>query len=77
TYAFIKERTFEELTPVEIAELDSLAELIARGAAPRDLADFYRTCERLRLESVEADPYSLVAGAGASTGASTGAGTVR
>ena len=57
---FVKKRTYEELSPLELEELDRLAALLSTGPTVEELASFYRQSTTLRLEDVEKDPYSFV-----------------
>lgn len=61
-YAFVKERSFEELSEQELAELDRLAELLAGEPTREELVAFYRETPTLRLETADSDPYSFVHG---------------
>jgi hypothetical protein len=56
----IKKRTYDELSPLELEELDMLAALLSRGPTVEELVSFYRQSTTLRLENVEKDPYSFV-----------------
>ncbi|MGD2086088.1 MAG: hypothetical protein PVH61_07890 [Candidatus Aminicenantes bacterium] len=57
---FINERKYEEISTLELEELDMLANLLAQDPTKDEIAAFYRRCKTLRLESVEKDPYSFV-----------------
>jgi hypothetical protein len=59
---FIKGRTFSELTAEELAELDSLAELLADEPTFEELLELYLVSSTLRLEAAELDPYSFLFG---------------
>lgn len=59
-YAFLKERTYEELSARELEELDALAELLSRDPVIEDLISFYRDSETLRIATIETDPYSYL-----------------
>jgi hypothetical protein len=60
--AFIKEREYEELTPLELQELDALADLLGSDPSKIELVTFYRKSQTLRLEGAEQDIYSFVFG---------------
>ena len=59
-FAFVKERSFEEISEEELGELDRLAELLAGEPTMEELTAFYRETSTLRLETVESDPHSFV-----------------
>jgi len=60
TYAFVKERQWEDLSPSELHELDALAELLATDPSIDELVSFYRSSPALQFASIEADPYSFL-----------------
>jgi hypothetical protein len=60
TFNFLKERRYDELSPPELEELDSLAALLSTEPTVEELVSFYRQSTTLRLESAEKDPYSFL-----------------
>jgi hypothetical protein len=58
-YAFVKERSFEQLSDQELVELDLLVELLSREPTREELVAFYRDATTLRLETAELDQYSF------------------
>ena len=60
-YAFVKERSFDELSQEELEELDRLAELLGQGPMREQLTAFYREAATLHIETAESDPYSFLA----------------
>ena len=60
-FAFVKEAVYDEMPGEQLAELDALAELLARDPAVDELVAFYRASEHHRLATLEADAYSLPA----------------
>jgi hypothetical protein len=59
-YRFVKGRSYQEISPEELRELDALASLLARQPSIAELAAFYQSSRTLRLRGAETDPYSFV-----------------
>lgn len=59
-YAFVKERSYDELSSGELQELDELARLLARQPTVEALVTFYRNSKTLQIATVSKDPYSFV-----------------
>jgi hypothetical protein len=57
---FVKERMYDELSLLELEELDRLAALLSTGPTVEELVSFYRQSTTLRLENAKKDPYSFV-----------------
>jgi len=53
-------KPFNELSSVEIEELDQLAELLSKNPSKKELIDFYQKSTTLKLKDVEKDPYSFI-----------------
>ncbi len=58
---FIWHRKYEELSAMELNELDLLAHLFAQDPDKDTLVEFYHHSSTLRLSDAENDPYSFVA----------------
>lgn len=59
-YAFVKERSYEELTTDELRELDELAALLAEEPTVEALVAFYRSSKALQIATASQDPHSFV-----------------
>ena len=57
---FIRQRRYEELSAMELNELDLLAHLLAQDPDKDALVKFYHNSSTLRLSDAENDPYSFV-----------------
>jgi hypothetical protein len=58
-YAFVKETEFEDVAAEELAELDSLAQLLSQDPDIDTLVAFYRDSQHLRVATLDRDAYSL------------------
>ncbi len=57
---FIKEKTYTDVSPEELEELDKLASFLSQKPTKDELVAFYQNSKTLRIDQVEKDPYSFV-----------------
>ena len=57
---FVKRKSFEEVSPDHLNELDALADILSKQPSIKDLVNFYYTSPTLQIESAEMDPFSFV-----------------
>jgi hypothetical protein len=62
--AFVKRRSYSDVGPDEMAELDALARLLGSAPSAEDLAGFYLRSAFLIQSGAHRDPHSFVASLG-------------
>ena len=60
SYAFVKERRYDDTSRDELRELDRLADVLSGTPSIDDLMDLYCASETLQIPSAETDPYCFV-----------------
>lgn len=57
--SFVKRKTYEEVTDIELQDLDALAGLLSQNPSVPELLDFYNNTPTLRIASAEKDQYTF------------------
>ena len=54
------EKDFDDLSKLEIEELDILAKLLSHSPSVNELIEFYKSSRTLKIKSIEEDKYSFI-----------------